>query len=147
MLGLCYLRVPTWCPFRLQFYCNGHGWLARKLAAAGIAFTAEAKGLRRNYWWGAAYDAFDGRAWDRDDAQTHDVGAGVPLTDVPGGDLGVAAQLIQMEATITPRRSAFARGMVLAIREDQSFTWEDATQDAFNRLASAVQAYDSEEKG
>jgi len=23
-LGLCYLRVPTWCPFRLQFYCNGH---------------------------------------------------------------------------------------------------------------------------
>ena len=23
-LGLIYLRVPTWCPFRLQFYCNGH---------------------------------------------------------------------------------------------------------------------------
>jgi hypothetical protein len=23
-LGLCYLRVPTWAPFRLQFYCNGH---------------------------------------------------------------------------------------------------------------------------
>jgi hypothetical protein len=37
-LGLCYLRVPTWCPFRLQFYCNGHSWLARKLAAAGIEF-------------------------------------------------------------------------------------------------------------
>jgi len=37
--GLCYLRVPTWCPFRLQFYCNGHGWLARKLTAAGIEFT------------------------------------------------------------------------------------------------------------
>jgi hypothetical protein len=35
-LGLCYLRVPTWCPFRLQFYCNGHAWLARKLNAAGI---------------------------------------------------------------------------------------------------------------
>jgi hypothetical protein len=30
-LGLCYLRVPTWCPFRLQFYCNGHNWLARQL--------------------------------------------------------------------------------------------------------------------
>lgn len=38
-LGLGYLRVPTWCPFRLQFYCNGHSWLARKLAAAGIEFT------------------------------------------------------------------------------------------------------------
>jgi len=38
-VGLCYLRVPTWCPFRLQFYCNGHGWLARRLAAEGIGFT------------------------------------------------------------------------------------------------------------
>jgi hypothetical protein len=38
-LGLIYLRVPTWCPFRLQFYCNGHSWLARRLAAAGIDFT------------------------------------------------------------------------------------------------------------
>jgi hypothetical protein len=39
VLGLCYLRVPTWCPFRLQFYCNGHSWLARKLTAVGIDFT------------------------------------------------------------------------------------------------------------
>jgi hypothetical protein len=38
-VGLCYLRVPTWCPFRLQFYCNGHGWLANKLKAKGIDFT------------------------------------------------------------------------------------------------------------
>jgi DNA-binding transcriptional ArsR family regulator len=38
-LGLIHLRVPTWCPFQLQFYCNGHSWLARKLAAAGIGFT------------------------------------------------------------------------------------------------------------
>ena len=37
-LGLCYLRVPTWAPFRLQFYCNGHNWLANRLKAAGIAF-------------------------------------------------------------------------------------------------------------
>ena len=28
--GLCYLRVPTWAPFRLQFYCNGHNWLAAR---------------------------------------------------------------------------------------------------------------------
>ena len=38
-LGLTYLRVPTYCPFRLQFYCNGHSWLAKKLAADGIEFT------------------------------------------------------------------------------------------------------------
>jgi len=36
--GLCYLRVPTWAPFRLQVYFNGHGWLARQLTQAGIAF-------------------------------------------------------------------------------------------------------------
>jgi hypothetical protein len=35
--GLCYLRVPTWAPFRLQFYCNGHSWLAGQLQQAGIA--------------------------------------------------------------------------------------------------------------
>ena len=46
-LGLCYLRVPTWCPFRLQFYCNGHSWLARKLAAAGIDFTLADNALVR----------------------------------------------------------------------------------------------------
>ena len=34
-LGLCYLRVPTWAPFRLQFYCNGHSALARTLTARG----------------------------------------------------------------------------------------------------------------
>ena len=38
--GLCYLRVPTWAPFRLQVYFNGHGWLARQLSQAGIAFEA-----------------------------------------------------------------------------------------------------------
>jgi hypothetical protein len=36
--GLCYLRVPTWAPFRLQFYCNGHNWLAGQLRQAGISF-------------------------------------------------------------------------------------------------------------
>ena len=37
-LGLCYVRVPTWCPFRLQFYCNGHNWLARQLDRKKIGF-------------------------------------------------------------------------------------------------------------
>jgi len=38
-LGLCYLRVPTWAPFRLQFYFNGHNKLAAQLANKGIAST------------------------------------------------------------------------------------------------------------
>ena len=37
-LGLCYLRVPTWCPFRLQFYMNGHNLLATKLKKNNIDF-------------------------------------------------------------------------------------------------------------
>lgn len=36
--GLCYLRVPTWAPFRLQFYCNGHNWLARQMTQKNIPF-------------------------------------------------------------------------------------------------------------
>lgn len=37
-LGLGYLRVQTWCPFRLQVYFNGHAWLATQLRQQGIAF-------------------------------------------------------------------------------------------------------------
>lgn len=37
-LGLCYLRVPTWAPFRLQFYFNGHNVLAAQLSKEGIAY-------------------------------------------------------------------------------------------------------------
>jgi hypothetical protein len=50
-LGLIYLRVPTWCPFRLLFYCNGHRWLARQRTAAGIGFTlADNAFLRIDDW-------------------------------------------------------------------------------------------------
>lgn len=38
-LGLCYLRVPTWAPFRLQFYFNAHNWLASRFEHEGISFT------------------------------------------------------------------------------------------------------------
>ncbi len=36
-LGLCYLRVPTWAPFRLQFYFNGHHYLASLLQSKGLS--------------------------------------------------------------------------------------------------------------
>ncbi len=36
VLGLCYVRVPTWCPFRLQVYFNGHNWLSSKLTKKNI---------------------------------------------------------------------------------------------------------------
>jgi hypothetical protein len=37
-LGLCYLRVPTWAPFRLQFYFNGHHHLASLLRRKGFSY-------------------------------------------------------------------------------------------------------------
>jgi len=50
-LGLVYLRVPTWCPFRLQFYCNGHSWLAQKLTSQGIGYAlADNSFLRVDDW-------------------------------------------------------------------------------------------------
>ena len=40
-LGLCYLRVPTWSPFKAQFYFNGHNLLARQMEKAGINYEQE----------------------------------------------------------------------------------------------------------
>ncbi len=38
-LGLCYFRVPTWCPFRLQVYVNGHNILKSYLDTEHIDYT------------------------------------------------------------------------------------------------------------
>jgi hypothetical protein len=37
--GLLHVRLPTWFPFTLQVYVNGHEWLARQLRNAGIGFS------------------------------------------------------------------------------------------------------------
>lgn len=36
MLGLCYVRVPTWLPFKLQIFFNGHAWLSNELTKKNI---------------------------------------------------------------------------------------------------------------
>ena len=36
MLGLCYVRVPTWLPFKLQIFFNGHAWLSNELTKKKI---------------------------------------------------------------------------------------------------------------
>lgn len=58
-LGLVYLRVPTWCPFRLQFYCNGHSWLARQLTAAGIDYAMADNAFIRIDDWDRAQQLAD----------------------------------------------------------------------------------------
>jgi hypothetical protein len=59
-LGLIYVRVPTWAPFRLQVYCNGHSWPARKLTAEGIGFTAGDNAFLRIDGWDRAQALADG---------------------------------------------------------------------------------------
>ncbi|MBE0540184.1 MAG: MarR family transcriptional regulator [Verrucomicrobia bacterium] len=44
-LGLVYVRVPMWLPFRLQIYFNGHNWLASRLRRAGLKFQMEDNAL------------------------------------------------------------------------------------------------------
>jgi len=58
-LGLIFLRVPTWCPFRLQFYCNGHSWLARSLTAAGIGYAVADNAFIRIDDWACAQQLAD----------------------------------------------------------------------------------------
>jgi len=63
--GLVYLRVPTWAPFRLQFYCNGHSWLARKLTAKGIGYTMADNAFVRIDDWARAQQLADGLSPDQ----------------------------------------------------------------------------------
>ncbi len=51
-LGLCSARLPTWCPFRLQFYCNGHSYLARQMGKHRIEYRI----LDNAFGWIADFD-------------------------------------------------------------------------------------------
>jgi len=58
-LGLCHLRVPTWCPFRLQFYFNGHNHLASQLKSDGIEFTLRDNAFTQIADWHTAQELSD----------------------------------------------------------------------------------------
>jgi len=59
VFGLVHLRVPTWAPFRLQFCCNGHSWLARQLTGEGIGYTMLDNAFIRIDDWGRAQQLAD----------------------------------------------------------------------------------------
>jgi hypothetical protein len=65
VVGLVYLRVPTWSPFRLQFYCNGHSWLARQMTAAGIGYTMADNAFVRIDDWPRAQQLADALSPDQ----------------------------------------------------------------------------------
>ena len=58
-LGLCYVRVPTWLPFRLQVYFNGHNWLANPLRQAGLGFSMQDNAFTQMTDWGQAQSLAD----------------------------------------------------------------------------------------
>jgi hypothetical protein len=58
-LGLCYLRVPTWAPFRLQFYFNGHNALAAALNKRQIEQTMLDNAFLRVGGWDKAQKLAD----------------------------------------------------------------------------------------
>jgi hypothetical protein len=53
-LGLVYVRVSTWLPFRLQIYFNGHAWLAQRLRRAGVKFQMQDNALVECEDWAKA---------------------------------------------------------------------------------------------
>jgi len=149
-LGLVYLRVPTWArlaqgsvrrsrmewqgegPFRLQFYCNGHSWLARQLTAAGVGFTAADNAFVRIDDWQRAQELADAfspdllhRVLDRYAAQC------CPVLEVFGQtyhwslmQVEYATDLVFRSATtLGPLYEQLTRQSVLSVKAEQIATF------------------------
>ena len=146
-LGLCYLRVPTWAPFRLQFYCNGHAWLARKLTAAGIEFTLADNAFVRIAHWDRAQDMADAmkpdelhRRLDRHAKRF------CPVLDVFGQryhwslmQVEYSTDLVfRSETTLKPLYEQLSREAVLAVKSEQvaSFLGKKITPQLAQELGS-----------
>src|SRR6266404_1307440 len=131
-LGLVYLRVPTWAPFRLQFYCNGHSWLARRLAAEGIGFTAADKAFVHIDDWQRAQELADKLSPDRLPRVLDRYAAlCCPVLDTFGQSyhwslmqVEYATDLVfRSAATLKPLYDQLARESVLSVRAEQIATF------------------------
>ncbi|MDO8595977.1 MAG: hypothetical protein Q7R45_05055 [Sulfuricaulis sp.] len=58
-LGLCYVRVPTWAPYRLQVWFNGHHWLASRLKQARLTYRMEDTAFVEISDWARAQELSD----------------------------------------------------------------------------------------
>jgi hypothetical protein len=130
--GLVYLRVPTWAPFRRQFYCNGHSWLARKLTAEGIGYTMAENAFVRIDDWARAQELADSlspdqlhRALDRYAAQC------CPVSDAFGQcyhwslmQVEYATDLaFRSTTTLSPLYEQLIRETVLSVKAEQIATF------------------------
>jgi hypothetical protein len=131
-LGLVHLRVPTWAPFRLQFYCNGHSRLARQLTAEGISFTAADNAFTRIADWQRAQDLADAFSPD----QLHRVldryaAVCCPVLEVFGQtyhwslmQVEYATDLVfRSAATLGPLYQQLTRESVLSVKAEQIATF------------------------
>jgi hypothetical protein len=131
-LGLVYLRVPTWCPFRLQFYCNGHSWLARQLMKAGIDYVMADNAFIRIDDWERAQQLADSlspdvlhRILDRYAKEC------CPVLDVFGQTYHWSLMQIECstdlafrsEATMKPLYAAISREAILSVEAEQVMTF------------------------
>ncbi len=130
--GLIYLRVPTWCPFRLQFYCNGHNWLAAKLAAEGIGYTMVDNAFVRINDWPRAQVLADSLSPDQlHRTLDHYAARCCPVSEVFGQSFHWS--LMQVEyatdlafrstATLGPLYDQLIRETVLSVKAEQIATF------------------------
>jgi len=153
-LGLCYLRVPTWCPFRLQFYCNGHSWLARKLSAAGIEFTLADNAFVRIADWDRAQCLADALSPDELHRRLdHYAKRLCPVLDVFEQSYHWSLMQVEYstdlvfrsEASLKPLYEQLSREAVLAVKADQvaSFLGKKITpllaQELGSRFATRIE--------
>ena len=127
-LGLVYLRVPTWALFHLQFYCNGHNWLAHRLTAHGIGYTMADNAFIRIDDWGLAQQLADRLSPDQLHRSLHRYAAlCCPVSDVFGQSYQWS--LMQVEyatdlafrstATLGPLYQQLVRQSVLTVKAEQ----------------------------
>jgi hypothetical protein len=130
--GLIYLRVPTWAPFRLQFYCNGHSWLARQLELEAIDFTAADNAFIRIADWQRAQQLADSFAPEALHRQLDDYAAlCCPVMETFGQTYHWS--LMQVEyatdivfrsaATLAPLYEQLIRESVLSVKAEQIATF------------------------
>jgi hypothetical protein len=132
VLGLVYLRVPTWCPFRLQFYCNGHSWLAKALTSRGIGYTMADNAFINIEDWGAAQKIADSYSPD----QLHEILDGYAAMCCPVLDVfpvGYHWSLMQIEYStdlafhsaqiMKPLYEELSRQAILSVKAEQVATF------------------------
>jgi hypothetical protein len=131
-LGLVYLRVPTWCPFRLQFYCNGHSWLARQMTVAGIGYTMADNAFVRIDDWQRAQQLADAFSPDQlHRILDHYAGLCCPVCDVFGQSYHWSLMQVEYATdlafrstmTLAPLYDQLIRQSVLSVKAEQVATF------------------------